>query len=246
LATYFRGIGYTRAVFEVIPCVDIQQGRAVRLLEGDPERETVYFEDPRQAAKHWAAGGCRWLHVVDLDAALGRGDNRAVVQEIARQVPCRVEVGGGIRDLASAQAWLKHVDRVVLGTAAISQPELVEALLANCGPERLAVSIDAKGGRVALKGWRELSEVSAVSLAERVAAQGVRCVIYTDVSRDGTMQGVDPEPVALLREAFPHMLLAGGGVSGEADLELYQCLGLNGAIVGRALYEGKIHYPRAS
>jgi len=233
-------------VFEVIPCVDIQQGRAVRLLEGDPNRETVYFADPRQAAKHWAAGGCRWLHLVDLDAALGRGDNRAVIQEIAREVPCRVEVGGGIRDLQMAQVWLEHVDRIVMGTAAITQPELVEALLANYGPERLVVSIDAKGGWVALRGWRELSEVSAVSLAERVAAQGVSCVIYTDISRDGTMQGVDPEPVARLREAFPHTLLAGGGVANEADLELYQRLGLNGAIVGRALYEGKIRYPRTA
>lgn len=246
MTTDFRDIGYTRAVFEVIPCVDIQQGRAVRLLEGDPKRETVYFADPRQAAQHWAAGGCRWLHLVDLDAAMGRGDNRAVIQEIAREVPCRVEVGGGIRSLESAQAWLEHVDRIVLGTAAITQPELVEALLANYGPERLVVSIDAKGGRVALRGWRELSEVSAVSLAERVAAQGVRCVIYTDISRDGTMRGVDPEPVARLREAYPHTLLAGGGVASEADLELYQRLGLNGAIVGRALYEGKIRYPRTA
>jgi len=157
-----------------------------------------------------------------------------------------VEVGGGIRSLESAQAWLEHVDRIVLGTAAITQPELVEALLANYGPERLVVSIDAKGGQVALRGWRELSEVSAVSLAERVAAQGVRCVIYTDISRDGTMRGVDPEPVARLREAYPHTLLAGGGVASEADLELYQRLGLNGAIVGRALYEGKIRYPRTA
>lgn len=239
-------IGYTRAVFEVIPCVDIQHGRAVRLLEGDPKRETVYFADPRQAAQHWAAGGCNWLHLVDLDAAIGRGDNQAVIQEIAREVPCRVEVGGGIRNLRQAQAWLEHVDRIVIGTAAITQPELVVALLANYGPERLVVSIDAKGRRVALRGWRELSEVSAVSLAERVAAQGVRCVIYTDISRDGTMQGVDPEPVARLREAYPHTLLAGGGVASEADLELYQRLGLNGAIVGRALYEGKIRYPRAA
>lgn len=240
------GFSYTRAVFEVIPCVDIRQGRAVRLLAGDPERETVYFDDPREAARHWAAGGCRWLHLVDLDAALGRGDNRTVIVQIAREVPCRIELGGGIRDLERAEAWLALVDRVIIGTAAVTQPELVTTLLARYGPDRVAVSIDAKEGLVAVRGWAETSPITAVDLAKRVAAQGVRCVIYTDVSRDGSLQGVDPEPVARLREAFPHTLLAGGGVAGEADLALYERLGLDGAIVGRALYEGTIRYPRTA
>ncbi|CAN5582665.1 1-(5-phosphoribosyl)-5-[(5-phosphoribosylamino)methylideneamino]imidazole-4-carboxamide isomerase [soil metagenome] len=233
-------------MFEVIPCVDIQGGRAVRLFEGDPDQETVYFERPLAAARHWAAGGCRWLHLVDLDAATGRGDNRHIIAEIAHDVSCKLEVGGGVRDLAAARRWLECVDRVVIGTAAVGEPHMVDALLADFGPERIIVSIDAKDGRVAVRGWAELSEVAATDLARRVAGQGVRQVIYTDISRDGTLRGVDPEPVRGMRAAFPHLLLAGGGVASDADLDLYESLGLEGAIVGKALYEGRIRYPRTA
>lgn len=233
-------------MFEIIPAVDIQGGRAVRLFEGDPQRETVYFERPLEAALHWARLGAPWLHLVDLDAALGRGHNRERIEEIAAQVEARVQVGGGIRDLESARAWLERVDRVVLGTVAIARPGVVDVLLREAGPERLAVSVDARAGRVAVRGWTDLTETSALDLAERIAAQGVTEMIYTDVSRDGTMQGVDEAPLARLREVFPHRLLAGGGVGSDRDLETYERLGLDGAIVGRALYEGAVRYPRAS
>ncbi|HEX7022997.1 MAG TPA: 1-(5-phosphoribosyl)-5-[(5-phosphoribosylamino)methylideneamino]imidazole-4-carboxamide isomerase [Trueperaceae bacterium] len=233
-------------MFEVIPCVDVQKGRAVRLLEGDPERETVYYQHPLDAARHFAAGGCRWLHLVDLDAATGRGDNREALARLAGALPCKLEVGGGIRDLATARVWLERLDRVVLGTAAVRSPELVDALLADYGPERVAVSIDAKDGRVAVSGWAELSSVRAPELARQMARRGLRYLITTDVSRDGTLQGVDPAPVREMRQAFPYTLIAGGGVAGEADLELYERLGLQGAIVGRALYEGTIRYPRTA
>ena len=229
--------------FEIIPCVDIQNGKAVRLFEGDPERETVYFESPIEAAQHWAGLGAARLHLVDLDAALGKGDNREVIREIARTVNAKLELGGGIRSLDTALEWLKHIERVVLGTLAVNAPEVVDALLQEVSPERVVVSIDARGGHVALKGWAETSDVAATTLAERVAAQGVTQVIYTDVSRDGTLRGVDAEPVKRMRDAFPHTLIAGGGVADDEDLALYENLGLNGAIVGRALYEGKITYP---
>lgn len=233
-------------MFEIIPCIDIQGGRVVRLQGGDPDRETVYFERPIDAARHWAAGGCARLHLVDLDAATGRGGNGEILADLAREVTCRVQVGGGIRDLATARWWLERVERVILGTAAIEKPELVDALLADYGPERVVVSVDAKGGRVAVKGWAELSEVPATDLARRVAAQGVTHVIYTDVARDGTLRGVDPEPVREMRAAFPHVLLAGGGVASDDDLALFESLGLQGAIVGKALYEGRITYPRTA
>ncbi len=233
-------------MFELIPCVDIQKGRAVRLFEGDPERETVYFDRPLEAAQHWAGLGAAWLHLVDLDAATGRGTNREVIAEIAREVSCKIEVGGGVRDVETAQAWLGLVDRVVIGTAAVTQPEMLDALLDEFGSERVVVSIDAKDGRVAVRGWGETSGVGALELAQRVAAQGVTQVIYTDISRDGTLRGVDPEPVKEMREAFPHTLLAGGGVAADEDLEIYERLGLEGAIVGRALYEGTIRYPRTA
>jgi len=232
------------AMFDVIPAVDIQQGRAVRLFEGDPERETVYFDAPIEAARHWVGLGASWLHVVDLDAALGRSDNAALIRALAEGVDVRLELGGGVRSVEAAADWLVHVERVVLGTVAIHEPEVVEALLADFGPERVVVSIDARDGKVAVHGWAEVTDVDAAELARRVEAQGVRHLIYTDIGRDGTLRGVDEAPVRRMREAFPHYLVAGGGVGSDADLELYERLGLDGAVVGRALYEGTITYPR--
>ncbi len=232
--------------FVIYPAVDIQGGHAVRLTEGDPTRETVYFDDPRDAAAHWVKLGARELHVVDLDAALGKGDNREAIRGITRRVSAEgveIEVGGGIRDLETAYAWLDLVHRVVIGTAAITKPELVDRLLQEVGPDRVAVTVDARAGKVAVRGWTETTEVDAVDLAARAAAQGVRHLIYTDISRDGTLQGVDPAPVAEVRSAFEHVLIAGGGVATVADLEIYRDLGLDGAIVGRALYEGTVPYP---
>jgi phosphoribosylformimino-5-aminoimidazole carboxamide ribotide isomerase len=235
--------------FVVYPCVDVQRGRAVRLTEGDPDRETVYFEDPRAAAAHWVGLGARELHVVDLDAAIGSGDNRGVIREAAAAAAlagARVEVGGGVRSLEAARAWLQAVHRVVLGTVAVTDPDLVAELVAAYGADRVAVSVDARAGKVAVRGWTETSAVDATELAAAMAERGVRHLIYTDVSRDGTLQGVDPEPVRAVRAAFPHVLIAGGGVARDADLDLYADLGLDGAIVGRALYEGTVRYPRVA
>lgn len=232
-------------MFQVIPAVDIQQGRAVRLFEGDPDRETVYFEDPLEAARHWQELGAELLHLVDLDAALGRGDNSEAVRRIA-ELGVRTELGGGVRSAASARAWLAHVDRVILGTAAITTPELTLELLDEFGPERVVVTLDARDGLVAIRGWQETSAVNAFELAGTLAEQGLRTLIYTDVTRDGTLLGVDEGPVARMREAFPFELIAGGGVAADSDLELYERLGLDGAIVGRALYEGTITYPRTA
>ena len=233
-------------MFEVIPCIDIQKGKAVRLFEGDPSRETIYFDSPLDAAKHWVSLGANWLHLVDLDAALGSGDNASIIREIARSVLAKIEVGGGIRSFESASQWLDDLERVVLGTAAIKNPALVDDLLDKFGPDKVVISIDAKNGRVAVKGWRELSELSATELAKQVLKQGVKQVIYTDISRDGTLKGVNPDPVLAMRNVFPHTLIAGGGVATDDDLKLYEALNLEGAIVGRALYEGTITYPRAS
>ncbi len=137
------------------------------------------------------------------------------------------------------------VDRVVLGTVAVTHPEVLDALLADYDPDRIAVSVDARDGQVAVRGWAKVTEVTAYELAEQVAARGVRQLIYTDIARDGTMKGVNAEAVRQMRQAFPHTLVAGGGVASDEDLELYEELGLDGAVVGRALYEGKITYPRA-
>ncbi|HLR45974.1 MAG TPA: 1-(5-phosphoribosyl)-5-[(5-phosphoribosylamino)methylideneamino]imidazole-4-carboxamide isomerase [Deinococcales bacterium] len=232
-------------MFQVIPAVDIQQGRAVRLFEGDPDRETVYFEDPVEAARHWQGLGAELLHLVDLDAALGRGDNAEAVRNIAA-LGVRTELGGGVRSVEAAASWLEHVDRVILGTAAVTTPELTGQLLERFGPERVVVTLDARDGLVAIRGWQETSSVNAFKLAGELSEQGLRTLIYTDVTRDGTLLGVDEGPVARMREAFRGELIAGGGVARDGDLDLYERLGLDGAIVGRALYEGTVTYPRTA
>lgn len=239
-------VGYTHAMFEVIPAVDIQRGRAVRLVGGRAEDETVYFDDPLEAAQNWVGKGAAWLHLVDLDAAFGHSNNREVIDKLAQALPCRLEVGGGVRDLEMAERLLESGERIIIGTAAITQPELLDTLLARYEPHRIAVSIDARGGMVAVRGWTETSATPACELARRVTEQGVSHIIYTDIARDGTLLGVDPEPVELMRSACPHTLIAGGGVASDRDLELYESLGLNGAIVGKALYEGRISYPRTA
>lgn len=230
-------------MFTVIPCVDIQNGKAVRLFEGDPKKETIYFDSPLEAAKHWVSLGAEHLHLVDLDAAIGTGDNTKIIREIAETLDVKLELGGGIRSFETAKKWLDVIDHVVLGTIAIKQPEVVEQLVKELGTEKVVVSIDAKDGLVAVKGWAELSKVKAVDLAAKAIKQGVTQVIYTDISRDGTMLGVNAEPVQEMRDAFPHKLIAGGGVASNKDLQLYSDLGLQGAIVGRALYEGTVSFP---
>lgn len=233
-------------VFQIIPAVDIQRGKAVRLYEGDPDRETVYFENPAEAATHWVNLGAPLLHLVDLDAALGSGNNAEVVKRIASTGPARIQLGGGIRSLDSALTWLETVDTVILGTAAQRNPTLVAQLVERVGSDRVAVSIDARGDRVAVRGWVETSDTAVTDLARKLEELGLRYLIYTDVTRDGTMEGVDPDPVRRLRDVFPHRLVAGGGVGSDADLELYEEIGLQGAIVGRALYEGRVEYPRTA
>ena len=229
---------------EVIPCVDIQRGRAVRLFKGDPNLETVYFDSPLLAAQHWAGKGAALVHLVDLDAATGAGSNREVILEIARTLGVPVEVGGGVRSLDAAQALLEGgVQQVVIGTIAVTQPEVVNVILERFGAGSVVVSIDARDGLVAVKGWAETSKVQATELAAKVWAQGVRTLIYTDVTRDGTLEGLDEAPLRAIRAAWPGRLLAGGGVARTDDLELLERVGIEGAIVGRALYEGTLEFP---
>ncbi|HLV13157.1 MAG TPA: 1-(5-phosphoribosyl)-5-[(5-phosphoribosylamino)methylideneamino] imidazole-4-carboxamide isomerase [Trueperaceae bacterium] len=233
-------------MFEVIPCVDVRRGRAVRLYEGDPERETVYHARPLEAAQRFVALGARRLHVVDLDATLEDGENLSEIERLCRGVEASVQVAGGVRSLEAAARRLEFAHAVVLGTVAVTEPEVVERALERFGPERVVVSVDAAGGRVVVRGWKSATDVDAADLARRMEAVGVRRMIFTDTTRDGTLRGVDPAPVAAVRDAFGGTLHAGGGVGSDADLDVYAGLGLQGAIVGRALYEGKITYPRTA
>ena len=189
-------------MFEVIPAVDIQRGKAVRLVEGRAEDETIYFDDPLEAAEKWALAGASWLHLVDLDAAFGHGDNREVLARLAGALGCKLEVGGGVRSVRVAEQLLEIVDRVILGTAAITEPRLVDELLARFGPERIAVSVDARDGLVAVRGWTETSAVAARDLARRVAEQGITHLIYTDIARDGTLWASTPSRSASCARPF--------------------------------------------
>ncbi len=230
-------------VVNVIPCVDIQRGRAVRLYKGDPAQETVYWNSPIQAAQHWVGLGAAQVHLVDLDAATGTGSNAHLILEIAQTLTVPVEVGGGVRSVMAARALLSGgVGRVVIGTVAVTQPEILDAILSEFGAERVVVSVDAKDGLVAVKGWLETSAVQAVALAARVWDAGVRTLIYTDITRDGTLEGLDAPPLKVMRGVWRGELIAGGGVRDVGDLELLGALGVEGAIVGRALYEGTLKY----
>ncbi len=229
---------------QIIPCVDIQGGRAVRLYEGDPDRETVYFESPLEAARHWAGLGAPLLHLVDLDAATGRGENRAVIRRIVETLDVPVEVGGGIRDLESAEALLAlGVARVVIGTAAVKRPELVGQLLDAHGPEAVVVSLDARWPDVAVSGWAEASGVKVAQMTARLGQLGLETLIFTDVTRDGTLRGLDRDLMAHVRTLWTNTLIVGGGVANTQDADLLTELGIEGAIVGRAIYEGTLPYP---
>ncbi|GHF55366.1 phosphoribosylformimino-5-aminoimidazole carboxamide ribotide isomerase [Deinococcus metalli] len=228
----------------VIPCVDIQSGRAVRLYEGDPDRETVYFDSPLDAARHWVALGAGLVHLVDLDAATGRGENRAVIRTITQELGVPVEVGGGIRDRAAAEdLLLAGVDRVVIGTAAVTRPELVAELIAAHGAERVVVSLDARGLEVATHGWAAGSGVNVAELTPALADAGLETLIFTDVTRDGTLRGLDRELMRQVRRLWVNTLIVGGGVANVEDVRLLHEEGIQGAIVGRAIYEGTLPYP---
>ncbi|GAA5513542.1 1-(5-phosphoribosyl)-5-[(5-phosphoribosylamino) methylideneamino] imidazole-4-carboxamide isomerase [Deinococcus carri] len=228
----------------VIPCVDIQAGRAVRLYEGDPDRETVYFDSPLAAARHWVGLGAGLLHLVDLDAATGRGENRAVIRQIATEVGVPVEVGGGIRDREAAEELLRAgVERVVIGTAAVRSPDLVRDLIAAHGPERVVVSLDARGLEVAIHGWAEGSGLQVAQLTPTLALAGLETLIFTDVTRDGTLRGLDRDLMRQVRQLWTNTLIVGGGVATTDDVRLLAEEGIQGAIVGRAIYEGTLAYP---
>lgn len=228
----------------IIPCVDIQSGRAVRLYEGDPDRETVYFDSPLEAAQHWVGLGAGLVHLVDLDAATGRGQNRRVIRQITAELGVPVEVGGGVRGREAAEDLLQAgVERVVIGTAAVKNPALVRDLIAAHGSERVVVSLDARGLEVATHGWAEGSGVSVAELTPALAEAGLETLIFTDVTRDGTLRGLDRELMRQVRQLWTNTLIVGGGVAGLDDVRLLAEEGIHGAIVGRAIYEGTLPYP---
>lgn len=229
------------------PAIDLKGGVCVRLEQGDMARATVFNDDPAAQARSFADAGCTWIHVVDLDGAFaGKPMNAGAVRAIRAAMDLKVQLGGGIRDRATIDGWLEAgVTRVVLGTAAVRDPALVKEA-ARAHPGRVAVGIDAKGGKVAVQGWAETTELTTVDLARRFEDAGVAALIHTDVDRDGLLQGVNVEATAALAKAVSIPVIASGGVGGLADLEALKTTpGIEGVIVGRALYDGRVE-PRAA
>ncbi len=230
------------------PAIDLKGGACVRLLRGDMEQVTVFGHDPAAQAARFAAAGCAWLHLVDLDGAVaGRPVNDAAVRAILDAVAIPAQLGGGIRDMATVDRWLgAGIARVILGTAAVEDPDLVRTA-ARAHPGRVAVGIDARGGRVATRGWADDTAVDATDLARRFEDAGVAALIYTDIDRDGAMQGPNVAATAALARAVAIPVIASGGVSSLDDLIALRDSGapLGGAIAGRALYEGALDLGRA-
>jgi phosphoribosylformimino-5-aminoimidazole carboxamide ribotide isomerase len=227
------------------PAIDIRGGHAVRLLQGDYERETAYDADPVDAATRWAGEGAEFLHVVDLDGAkAGEPRNLDAVRRIAAAVECPIQVGGGLRDAESVGAVLEAgAERVVIGTAALRDPEFLAAALEKHG-EQVVVSVDARGGEVSLSGWTEPTGMDVAETVAELSERGVARFLCTEIDVDGTMEGPALEELARIALATPAQLIASGGVGDLSDLEVLSAEGesygnIEGAIVGRALYERK-------
>ena len=228
----------------LFPAIDLKDGKCVRLKLGDMAAATVFNEDPAAQAKLFENQGFRYLHLVDLDGAFaGRPINASAVATILQAVTVPVQLGGGIRNLAAIERWLdKGVSRVILGTVAVRDPELVRQACRRF-PGRIAVGIDAKGGKVAVEGWAITSELSALDLARRCEDAGVAAIVYTDIARDGVLKGLNLEATAALARETSIPIVASGGLAGIEDVEALlrpEYARLQGAIAGRALYDGRL------
>lgn len=228
----------------VFPAIDLKDGQVVRLAEGDMDRATVYGDDPAAQALIFAAAGAEYLHVVDLDGAFaGKAVNAEAVEAIVAAFPGHIQLGGGIRDRAGIERWFDlGVSRVVIGTAALDNPELVREAAADF-PGGIVVAVDARDGMVATKGWADVSTVSIIDMARRFEDAGVAALLFTDVGRDGLLKGCNIEATVDLARATRIPVIASGGVAGISDirvLSLHARDGVEGVITGRALYDGRL------
>jgi len=228
----------------LFPAIDLKDGKCVRLVHGDMARATVFNADPSAQAQAFAAQGFEYLHVVDLDGAFaGKPVNAEAVRAILAGLAMKIQLGGGIRDLKTVRGWLESgVTRVIIGTAAVRDPDFVREA-ARLFPGRIAVGVDAREGMVAVEGWAKISDISALDLARRFEDAGVAAIIYTDIARDGALAGLNIESTIALAEALEVPVIASGGLASIEDVKRLaepDCARLAGAIVGRALYDGRL------
>ena len=234
-------------MMKLYPAIDLKDGKCVRLVQGDYNQVTVYGNSPAEMAKKWESLGGDYLHIVDLDGAKeGKGINDEAIKAIVEAVTIPIELGGGIRTLEDIKAKLDiGVDRVILGSAAIKNKELVRQAIETFGPEKIVVGVDAKGGMVAIEGWLEVTKVSALEFCKELETIGVKTVIYTDIAKDGMMQGPNVEETGKLVAATKLDIVASGGVSTLSDLKNLEAIHVHGAIIGKALYIGAIQLDQA-
>lgn len=233
--------------FTIYPAIDLRGGKVVRLKQGDPAQMTFYSDDPAETAKRWLDSGAAWLHVVNLDGAFGENDNdnRSALESILK-LGARVQFGGGMRSLTQIEAALDlGISRVVLGTIAIEQPEIVREALTRFDAQRIAVGIDARDGIVRTQGWQEGSNVPALDLALHMRDLGLATIIFTDISRDGLGSGLNISATQELAEKSGLEVIASGGVHTFDDVRAAHEVNLSGVIIGRALYEGTIDLQKA-
>ena len=240
----------------IFPAIDLHRGRCVRLKRGQLDTEIFYSDDPVAVACHWTSQGAEWLHVVNLDGAFElvcprdrRSSNLHIAGQIAAAVDVPLQLGGGVRTLADIEEALKRgMERVILGTVALREPQVVAQAIERFGAERIVVSIDSREGKVAVHGWQEVSQVSALALGQAMRTQGVRRVVYTDIARDGMLTGLNVEATRRLAEETGLRVIASGGVASLEDIRALQDIepcGVEGVIVGQALYTGAISLPDA-
>jgi phosphoribosylformimino-5-aminoimidazole carboxamide ribotide isomerase len=240
-------------MFEIYPAIDIRHGKVVRLQEGDPSRQTVFDDDPAAVATRWAGLGVRWLHIVNLDGAFDEASQAATEFDALLCALCavgpRVQFGGGVRSLARIEAVVKAgVSRVVLGTVAVEQPQLVRDAVIQFGSFAMAVGLDTRQGRVRARGWQTDGGLTAIELGKQMKASGVELLIHTEIERDGLLLGVDAEASAELAQSCGLQVIASGGVASLKDIRRARALesqGIVGVIVGRALYQGAVDLRRA-
>lgn len=227
----------------IFPAIDILNGQCVRLIQGDYNQEKIYSNSPIDMAKKWEAKGAEFIHIVDLDGAkTGDSINKKVILDIAKTVNIPVQVGGGIRSLDIISTYLENgVNRVIIGTAAINDPVFLKAAVEKYG-DKIAVSLDARNGYVATDGWTDTSDVAALDLVKQLEDIGVKTIVYTDIAKDGMLQGPNLQEQQTINEATSMNVIASGGVTTKEDVENLQALNMYGTIIGKALYDGKLDF----
>jgi phosphoribosylformimino-5-aminoimidazole carboxamide ribotide isomerase len=232
--------------FHILPAIDLRQGQVVRLRQGDPHLQTVYDTDPTSVAERWLSSGAHWLHVVNLDGAFGEGDhvNLAALKQIltmAKNFGASVQFGGGLRSMDMISTILSlGVQRAVLGTILIEQPNILKQTLGRFGPERIAAGVDAKNGVVQVRGWQKGTSVTALELTRQMMQEGLRWLIFTDIARDGVGNGLNLTATREIIAEGKNQVIASGGVNSTEDVRMARASGCAGVIIGKAIYEGKI------